>query len=520
MLGGICSTDVQQGLGGYWDGSEVRLSGKCEMAELPNVFISGATLDRPSTSAITTGSRHTQALPDRLYSVLVAEAAAIAQMGDRFYGRRLSTLSSEFNERAAPRTTDGRKYHHAVKPAPLYAQLSELYPMRAHSGSPGDFRYHPTADIKMPGSGLTAHSQGRIGGGVSGGGVSIPVLHLDSPDYYTGRSGVYTGRLSGNSGGSYRTGGVLRKSSPTITSPTSFPTDPEAEVDALTDALMQKMETPRSGAIMSPHESAADGTSSPAGSIRRGSGGATLLPSRVTRLQQQAQQRVGSPITVSNNNSGSPLTVGSPRTSSPTNSSASSGATDSYLQNNCFRCRRPLIPPESATLGPGTPTPPVVTLTGALAVRLHEACFTCYICRTKLNPQGYYHSLHRLLCPTCVRDGAVESCKNCRRPIGERIVRALGAPYHPACFVCSVCHTHLDSKPFTVDVHGRPLCLDDFHKRFAPRCTACNRPIVPEAGSHEARRVVVGDSNYHLLCCGVKTADSSASTPTPSMATA
>ena len=148
------------------------------------------------------------------------------------------------------------------------------------------------------------------------------------------------------------------------------------------------------------------------------------LPSRVAQIQQQTQQRVGSPRTVglaSNNNSGSPLTVSSPRTSSPTNSSASSGVNDStsFLQNNCFRCRRPLVPPESATLGAGTPAPSVVTLTGALAVKLHEACFTCYMCRTKLNPQGYYHSQHRLLCPTCVRDGAVENCKNCDRPIGR-----------------------------------------------------------------------------------------------------
>lgn len=131
--------------------------------------------------------------------------------------------------------------------------------MRAHSGSPGDFRYRPTADIKMPGSSMTGYNHRRLGGG----GVSIPVVHLDSPDYYTGRSGVYTGSLSSGGGGNYRTGSVLRKATPTITSPTSFSTDPEAEVDALTDALMQKMETPRSGAIMSPHESATDGTSSP-----------------------------------------------------------------------------------------------------------------------------------------------------------------------------------------------------------------------------------------------------------------
>lgn len=446
-------------------------------------------------------------------------------MSDRFYGRRSAYLNSAFNERAGPRTTDDRKYHHTVKPAqktPHYAQVSELYPMQASSGGPSDFRYRPTADIMMPGTDIPGYGHGRHGSS-GGGGVSIPVVHLDSSSYYPSR-GIYSGGLSRpEPASSYRTGGLGRKITPTVTSPTSLSTDPEAEVDALTDALMQKMEAPRStGGIISPHGSDVDGTSSPAGSIRRGSGGATTLPSRMIQLQQRTQQRVGSPSTA-NNNTGSPLTVSSPRTSSPTNSSASSGITDSFLQNNCFRCRRPLVPPESATLGPGSPNPPVVTLTGALAVRLHETCFTCYNCRTKLNPQGYYHSLHRLLCPTCVRDGEVESCVNCTRPIGERIVRALGAPYHPGCFVCSVCHTHLDAKPFTVDVHGRPLCLEDFHKRYAPRCAVCSRPIAPEAGSQEARRVVAGNSNYHLSCYGVKAAADSVSaqtpTPTPSTAT-
>ena len=114
-------------------------------------------------------------------------------------------------------------------------------------------------------------------------------------------------------------------------------------------------------------------------------------------------------------------------------------------------------------------------------------------------------------------------------PAGERIVRALGAPYHPGCFVCMVCHTNLDSKPFTVDVYGRPLCLEDFHRRHAPRCALCSRPITPENGSQEARRVVAGNNDYHLYCYNMKTAaaaaaeESKAPTPTPTsipMATA
>lgn len=133
--------------------------------------------------------------------------------------------------------------------------------MQAQSGCPSDFRYRPTADIMMPGSDPPDYGHGRL---VGGGGVSIPVVHLDSPTYYANR-GVYSGGLSrSDTGNSYRTGGLLRKASPTVASPTSLSTDPEAEVDALTDALIQKMETPRStGGIMSPHGSDVDGTSSP-----------------------------------------------------------------------------------------------------------------------------------------------------------------------------------------------------------------------------------------------------------------
>ena len=102
---------------------------------------------------------------------------------------------------------------------------------------------------------MTAYGQGRVG---SGGGVTIPVVHLDSPTYYPSRSGIYPSTTS-PSPGSYRNG-VLRK--PISSPPISLSTDPEAEVDALTDALMQKMEAPRSAGVMSPIELSSEGLSS------------------------------------------------------------------------------------------------------------------------------------------------------------------------------------------------------------------------------------------------------------------
>lgn len=247
------------------------------------------------------------------------------------------------------------------------------------------------------------------------------------------------------------------------------------------------------------------------------------MSSQIGRLQQHLGYGAG---TV-NGGRGSPLTAGaaaattsvsatgSSDANSPTGSTSSvynaseTGTIGSTMagsltaHNTCFRCRRALAPPEGSVLNISSANnrdSNVVTLTGALSVRLHVACFTCYRCAAPLRPDAYYHSLRRLLCPTCVRDGAVETCSNCRRSIGDRVVHALGVPYHPNCFVCVACNGRLDCRPFTIDAQGRLYCLDDFHRRYAPRCAECKLPISPKPGSNEAKRVVSGELNYHVDC--------------------
>uniref|UniRef100_A0A0X3NXX8 Zyxin n=1 Tax=Schistocephalus solidus TaxID=70667 RepID=A0A0X3NXX8_SCHSO len=444
-----------------------------------------------------------------------------------------ASLSSSFNERAGPRITDtgDRRYHHRVVPlaqrsgAPHYAQSSELYPMEARSDSYNPHRYRPSESLDSGPASLGSPQFGQT--------VMIPVVHLGS-----NREASSTPTSSLDSSSLVRSVGSPTPSTGSLPRPAPArkmqATDPEAEVDALTNVLMRSLETRPSAGTSSliSHEAR---TSSPVSSIHRGPGiqspvgsaPGAIPGSRVNRLQQQ--QTSSSPVNGAGVGQGSPITIGpgSPRTSSPTSSASSTVGTggDPFLLNNCFRCRRPLVPPEGSTLGPQSQSSSsIVTLTGALAVRLHSTCFTCYLCRTPLAPNAYYHSVHRLLCPTCVRDGAVESCANCKRPIGERIVRALGQPYHPNCFVCVVCNCRLDSKPFTVDVHERPLCLEDFHRRYAPRCAHCKRLIVPESGSREARRVVAGPSDYHLNCYRLSLAAGAGSSqpqqPTNSLASA
>lgn len=82
----------------------------------------------------------------------------------------------------------------------------------------------------------------------------------------------------------------------------------------------------------------------------------------------------------------------------------------------------------------------------------------------------------------------------------DRILRATGKPFHPDCFRCEVCSKVLDNVPFTVSADGKIHCIEDYHKKFAPRCSVCSEPIVPEPGKQETVRVVALDRSFHVDC--------------------
>ena len=77
------------------------------------------------------------------------------------------------------------------------------------------------------------------------------------------------------------------------------------------------------------------------------------------------------------------------------------------------------------------------------------------------------------------------------------------------CFTCVICGKSLDGIPFTVDASNAIHCIDDFHKRFAPKCSVCKLPIMPEPGVEETVRVVALDRSFHVKCykcedCGLE----------------
>ncbi|KAL2301196.1 hypothetical protein Nmel_011757 [Mimus melanotis] len=104
-----------------------------------------------------------------------------------------------------------------------------------------------------------------------------------------------------------------------------------------------------------------------------------------------------------------------------------------------------------------------------------------------------------LLCMFSLQN-TLEQCSVCAKPIMERILRATGKAYHPHCFTCVMCHRSLDGIPFTVDAGGNIHCIEDFHKKFAPRCSVCKEPIMPAPGQEETVRIVALDRDFHVQC--------------------
>ncbi|KAG1940893.1 lipoma-preferred partner [Pimephales promelas] len=129
----------------------------------------------------------------------------------------------------------------------------------------------------------------------------------------------------------------------------------------------------------------------------------------------------------------------------------------------------------------------------------HVHCFICMTCGSKLRGKPFYAVEKKAYCEPCYIN-TLETCNICCKPIMERILRATGKAYHPQCFTCVVCHRSLDGVPFTVDAANHIHCIEDFHKKFAPRCSVCNEPIMPSPGQEETVRIVALDRDFHVQC--------------------
>uniref|UniRef100_A0A8C9JL52 Zyxin n=1 Tax=Panthera tigris altaica TaxID=74533 RepID=A0A8C9JL52_PANTA len=155
------------------------------------------------------------------------------------------------------------------------------------------------------------------------------------------------------------------------------------------------------------------------------------------------------------------------------------------VNESCGRCHQPLAR-----------TQPAVRALGQL---FHITCFTCHQCEQQLQGQQFYSLEGAPYCEGCYTD-TLEKCNTCGQPITDRMLRATGKAYHPQCFTCVVCSCPLEGTSFIVDQANRPHCVPDYHKQYAPRCSVCEGPIMPEPGREETVRVVALDKNFHMKC--------------------
>jgi hypothetical protein len=144
----------------------------------------------------------------------------------------------------------------------------------------------------------------------------------------------------------------------------------------------------------------------------------------------------------------------------------------------------------------------------ALGKPYHVNCFSCDACQKQLAGCSFYSVDGKNLCQVDYMN-SLEKCEKCATPITQKILRALGKPFHPECFVCPSCQKSLDGIPFTVSKENVAYCLDCYHERYSPRCAVCLKAIAPSGNEVEVARVIALDKSFHVDCyrcedCGLK----------------
>ncbi|XP_070697008.1 filamin-binding LIM protein 1 [Pempheris klunzingeri] len=151
----------------------------------------------------------------------------------------------------------------------------------------------------------------------------------------------------------------------------------------------------------------------------------------------------------------------------------------------CGFCRKPVALSEPAI--------------EALNRTYHDGCFQCRSCHIPLAGKQYYNKAGIPLCEDCYQ-ASLELCWACGEAITDHVIRALERAYHLSCFTCATCKQQIGEQPFAQGEVGEVYCLQDYYRKYAPKCNACNQLIIPKEDGTDSYNVECLGRSYHENC--------------------
>ncbi|XP_063329104.1 filamin-binding LIM protein 1 [Pelmatolapia mariae] len=158
---------------------------------------------------------------------------------------------------------------------------------------------------------------------------------------------------------------------------------------------------------------------------------------------------------------------------------------DKESKDLCGFCRKPVAPSEPAI--------------EALNRTYHDGCFQCRSCHIPLAGKQYYNKAGIPLCEDCYQ-ASLELCWACGEAITDHIIRALERAYHLSCFTCTTCKRQIGEQAFAQGEVGEVYCLQDYYRKYAPKCSACNQLIIPQEDGTDSYTVECLGRSYHENC--------------------
>ncbi|KAB0370741.1 hypothetical protein FD755_017150 [Muntiacus reevesi] len=106
----------------------------------------------------------------------------------------------------------------------------------------------------------------------------------------------------------------------------------------------------------------------------------------------------------------------------------------------------------------------------------HPEHFFCAHCGEVFGEEGFHEKDKKPYCRKDFLGMFAPRCGGCNRPVLENYLSAMGAVWHPECFVCRDCFSGFSTGSF-FELDGRPFCELHYHQRRGTLCHACGQPI-------------------------------------------